>query len=138
MLKKENITKNTGKKIVGFEANGVSLQDGDFIESDLTMFIPASNGVELFSQSDLPLNEAGFIKIHDHCLVDGFKNIYAVGDVAAMDGPEWKAKQGHMAVIMGKNAAFNIDQDIKGEIERKGYQKHLNILCVMDTGNAAA
>lgn len=101
------------------------------------MFIAASNGLHLFQNSDLPLNEAGFVKTDDHSKVIGFDNIYAIGDLAAMNGPEWKAKQGHMAVIMGKNAAFNIDQSIKGSSKRKGYQKHLNILCVMDTGNGA-
>lgn len=138
MLEKEGIRQKVGKKIVGFEANGIHLEGDDFIESDLTMFIPASNGLSLFEQSDLPLNEAGFVKIDDSCKVDGFDNIYAVGDVAAMDGPEWKAKQGHMAVVMGRNAAFNIHQHINNNTERKGYQEHINILCVMDTGNAAA
>lgn len=137
MLEKENIEKRVGKKITGFEAGGVNIEDGSFIESDLTMFIAASNGLELFQNSDLPLNEAGFVKTNDHSQVDGFENIYAIGDVAAMDGPDWKAKQGHMAVIMGKNAAFNIHQQITGGEKRKGYQDHINILCVMDTGNGA-
>lgn len=137
MLGREGIEKRVGKKITGFEANGVNIEGGDFIESDLTMFIAALNGLELFKNSDLPLNEAGFIKTDDYSKVDGFDNIYAIGDVAAMNGPEWKAKQGHMAVIMGKNAAYNIDNHIKGKSKRKGYQKHLNIVCVMDTGNGA-
>lgn len=137
LLSKYGIEKRVGKKITGFESNGINIEDDTFIESDLTMFIAASDGLPIFQNSDLPLNEAGFIKTDDHSKVLGFDNIYAVGDVAAMDGPEWKAKQGHMAVIMGKNAAFNIDQSIKGKWERKGYQKHINILCVMDTGNGA-
>jgi sulfide:quinone oxidoreductase len=137
MLKKENIEKRVGKKILGFEPNGISIEDGTFIESDLTMFIPASDGLALFQKSDLPLNESGFIKTDDHSQVEGFENIYAVGDVAAMNGPEWKAKQGHMAVIMGKNAAFNIDQSILRKSKRRGYLKDLNIVCIMDTGDGA-
>lgn len=138
MLEKKNIEKQVGKKILGFEANGISIEDDIFIESDLTLFIPASNGLSIFQNTNLPLNEAGFIKIDNHCKVEGFENIYAVGDVAAMEGPEWKAKQGHMAVIMGKNAAYNIQQSIDGNSSRKGYQSHINIICVMDTGNGAA
>ena len=101
------------------------------------MFIPASDGLPLFQHSDLPLNEAGFIITDDHSKVFGFENIYAVGDVAAMEGPDWKAKQGHMAVIMAKNAAYNIHQSVLGKPSCKGYQKHLNILCIMDTGDGA-
>ena len=40
--------------------------------------------------------------------------------------------------IMGRNAAYNIIETEKGSIKRKGYQAHLNILCVMDTGDGAA
>lgn len=137
MLKKENIARKTGKKITGFEANGIHIEGGDFIESDLTMFIAASNGPDFLKSTRLPLNEAGFIKTDDYSRVEGFDSIYAIGDVAAMNGPEWKAKQGHMAVIMGRNAAYNIDQAIKNKHKRKGYQKHLNILCIMDTGDGA-
>lgn len=137
LLAKEGIAKRVGKKITGFEAKGINIEDGSFIESDLTMFIPASDGLSLFQNSDLPLNKAGFIITDDHSKVFDFDNIYAVGDVAAMYGPEWKAKQGHMAVIMAKNAAYNIHQDVLGKSKRKGYQKHLNILCVMDTGDGA-
>ena len=137
MLAKEGIAKRVGKKITGFEPNGITLEDGSFIESDLTMFIPASDGLPLFQHSDLPLNEAGFIITDDHSKVFGFENIYAVGDVAAMEGPDWKAKQGHMAVIMAKNAAYNIHQSVLGKPSCKGYQKHLNILCIMDTGDGA-
>lgn len=137
LLAKEGIEKRVGKKITGFEPNGIHIEEDTFIESDMTMFIAASDGLPLFQNSDLPLNEAGFIITDDHSKVYGFDNIYAVGDVAAMDGPEWKAKQGHMAVIMAKNAAFNIHQSIVGGSKRKGYQKHINILCVMDTGNGA-
>ncbi|MBN2805285.1 MAG: FAD-dependent oxidoreductase [Prolixibacteraceae bacterium] len=137
LLNKEGIAKKVGKKITGFEQGGIRFEDDSFIESELTMFIPASNGAPVLQNSDLPLNEAGFVLIDDHSKVQGFENIYAIGDVAALEGPEWKAKQGHMAVIMAQQAAFNIHQQILGSPRRKGYQQHLNILCIMDTGDGA-
>jgi sulfide:quinone oxidoreductase len=132
------IQKRYGKKITEFVSDGVLFEDGSKLGSDLTMFIAASNGHSVFKNSDLPLNEAGFVKIDDTCLVSGTSNVYAIGDTAALEGPEWIAKQGHIAELMGKNAAFNIIQTEKGSNKRKGYQEHLNILCVMDTGNGAA
>ena len=65
-------------------------------------------------------------------------NVFAIGDIAAIEGPEWIAKQGHIAELMGRNAAFNIFEMEMGSIRRKGYQQHLNILCVMDIGKGAA
>jgi sulfide:quinone oxidoreductase len=39
---------------------------------------------------------------------------------------------------MGRNVADNIISVDNGHIALKGYQEHLSILCVMDTGDGAA
>ena len=139
---KLNINKHFGKKIKQFEKDGIIFEDESKLEADFTMFIPAGNGHEVITSSDLPTNEAGFIKTDDtSCVVneDGsLSNVYAVGDVAALEGYDWRAKQGHIAEVMAKNAAHNIDQRVHGGSEFKTYKEHLNILCVMDSGDGAA
>ena len=102
------------------------------------MFIAAGTGPALLQNTDLPLSEAGFIKIDNSGQVLKYPNIFAIGDVAALQGPAWTAKQGHIAELMGRIAAYNINAVEKGSSKRKGYQEHLNILCVMDTGKGAA
>lgn len=142
---KLNIKRQFGKKIVEFKKNSIEFEDGISIESDLIMFIAAGDGHDVFAKSDLPLNEAGLIKINDYCEVEhdydttgeSFK-IFAIGDCAAIDGPDWKAKQGHIAEVMARNTAFNINSIENNSDERKGYVSHLNILCVMDSGDGAA
>ena len=138
MFDKYQIWKRFGKKIVEFEPSSVLFEDGSKLEADLILFISASAGHSVLSASDLPLSDAGFVKIDDNCQVPGISNVYAIGDIAALEGPEWTAKQGHIAELMGRNAAFNILASEKGIPARKGYQEHLNILCVMDTGDGAA
>lgn len=146
------INQHFGKKIKNFQEDGIIFEDDSKLESDFTMFIPAGDGHEVIKNSDLPLNEAGFIKIDDHCNVrfsdtDTFcdgedmsrpHNIYAIGDIAALDGYDWRAKQGHIAEVMAKNVAHNIKEIDNGGISFKGYHEHLNILCVMDSGDGAA
>ncbi|MDR3611654.1 MAG: hypothetical protein P4L27_13880 [Ignavibacteriaceae bacterium] len=56
----------------------------------------------------------------------------------SLEDPEWKAKQGHIAELMGKQAAYNIIMSESGNSNRKSYKEHINILCIMDTGNGAA
>ncbi len=139
MFKRYNINSQVGKKILNFTPQGINFEDNISIESDFTMFIPAGTGNSLIvHHSDLPVTDAGFIKIDDHCLVEGKANVYAVGDAAALEGADWAAKQGHMAEIMSQIAAFNIAMQEGGSTERKGYQEHISIICVMDTGNGAA
>lgn len=138
MFTNYKIEKRFGKKIKEFVIDGVLFEDDSKLDSDFTMFIAAGNGPIVLQNSDLPLSEAGFVKIDNYGQVHGFPNVYAIGDIAALEGPEWIAKQGHIAELMGRNAAYNIVEIEKGSNKRKGYQEHLNILCVMDTGNGAA
>ncbi|QOP40313.1 NAD(P)/FAD-dependent oxidoreductase [Sulfurimonas marina] len=141
-FKRLSIKKQFGKKITNFEADGVVFEDESKLEADFTMFIPAGDGHEVIKNSDLPQNEAGFVKTDDYsCVLDEngeMTNVYAVGDVAALEGYEWRAKQGHIAEVMAKNAVHNIDQRDNGGFDFKGYNEHLNILCVMDSGDGAA
>ena len=138
MFANYNISKRFGKKIKEFVSDGIIFEDDSKLDSDFTMFIAAGTGPAMLQNSDLPLSDAGFVKIDDSGQVNGFTNVFAIGDIAALEGPEWIAKQGHIAELMGRNAAFNITEIERGSSKRKGYQKHLNILCVMDTGDGAA
>jgi len=138
MFDKYQIGKRFGKKITEFESGAVNFEDGSKLEADLTLFIPASAGHHVLQTSDLPLSETGFIKIDTCCQVHGFENVYAIGDISAMEGPEWIAKQGHVAELMGRNAAHNIISTETGSSSKKHYHESPNILCVMDTGNGAA
>ena len=142
---KLGVKTQVGKKIKRFEADGVVLEDDSKIESDFTMFVPAGNGHPVFATSDLPLNEAGLIRINDYCEVvhdidetGEVYGVFAIGDSTALDGPDWRAKQGHIAEVMGRNVATNIDEMVKGSEHRESYIHHLNILCVMDGGNGAS
>jgi sulfide:quinone oxidoreductase len=138
MFSQYKIEKQFGKKITGFEPHAVVFEDESKLEADLTLFIPASAGHHVLQASDLPLSEAGFVSIDTYCQVNGFPDVYAIGDISAMEGPEWIAKQGHVAEMMGRNAAHNIIASETGSSHKKHYHESHNILCVMDTGNGAA
>ncbi len=148
-FKKLDINTHFGKKITKFEEDGIVFEDDSKLESDFTMFIPAGNGHKVFENSDLPLNEAGLIMINDYCEIQhnfddnkesekGNYKVFAIGDSVALQGPDWRAKQGHIAEVMARNVAYNIKQIALGSEKRKGYENHLNILCVMDSGDGAA
>lgn len=127
-----------GQKISRFEENEVIFEDESRLQSDLIMFIPAGDAHHLIRESDLPLNSGGFVRINDYCEIEGVSGWYAIGDSAALEGPEWKAKQGHVAEVMARNAAHNnaITLGLKNGT-KKGYKEHLTILCLMDMGNGA-
>ncbi len=140
MFQRKNIKKITGKKIVEFQKDKVLLEGGITIESDLTLFVPAGDGhPAIKSSDDLPRTEAGFLIINEQCKVEGCENVYAIGDSASIDGPDWRAKQGHLAEVMARITAHNIalkEKIISGKPEE--YISHINIMCLMDTGDGGA
>jgi len=127
-----------GKKITGFDAGGVQLEGPDRIDADLVVYVPGGAGHSMLAQSELPLNEAGFVRIDSTCKVDGYNNVYAVGDVAALEGPEWRAKQGHLAEVMARVAVSAIVSRAHGESPHESYLDHMSIICLMDSGNGGA
>ena len=136
---KLNIKKHFGKKIKEFKKDGIVFEDDSFLESDFTMFIPANAGHPVFQKSDLPLSEGGFILIDEYCEVKDKKGVYAIGDSAYIEGPQWRAKQGHIAEVMARNTANNIAVEAgMKQAKKEGYLHHLNIICVMDSGDGAA
>ncbi len=138
MFEMTNINKQVGVKITGFESDGVNFEDGSKLESDLIMFISAGTGHSIIENSDLPLSDAGFVVTDEYNEIEGFEGVYAIGDSVALMGPDWKAKQGHVAEVMAKNIAYNLFNHSQGIDSKHSYKEHLNILCVMDTGNGAA
>ena len=136
MFKKLNVKTITGKKIKQFVEDGIIFEDDTKQISDLTCFIAAGDGHPAVKEGDLPKTEAGFIKIDKYNKVESLENVYAIGDSAALEGPPWKAKQGHLAEVMARNTAFNIA--LKEGLEKgepKSYVEHINIMCLMDMGN---
>lgn len=133
-----NINKKVGSKITEFEKDGIKFEDGTKVESDLVMFISAGTGQSILEASGLPLSEAKFVVTNEYNEIEGFDGIYAIGDSASLMGPEWRAKQGHVAEVMAKNIAHNIFQHMQNMDFKKSYIEHINILCVMDTGDGAA
>lgn len=137
MLRKLGIRAYTGKKITEFEERAVVLEDGTRLEADLVMFIAAGDGHPLIKASDLPKNEAGFVLTEPSCQVTDLPWLYAIGDAAALLGPDWKAKQGHIAEIMAHTAAKDIIRKLGGGTSPASYVDDVCILCVMDMGNGA-
>ena len=127
-----------GKKISGFEPEAVAFEDGSRLEADLIVFLPAGEGHPVVKASDLPTSEAGFVRTDEGCAVPGFPGVWAVGDAAALLGPDWRAKQGHLAEVMARVAAANVAAEEAGRPERQGYVQHVGITCLLDMGNGAA
>ncbi len=138
MFDRLGIARRFGKKIDRFESGGVVFEDQSKLDADLVLFLPAGEGHPIVKSSDLPKNEAGFVQIDAGCAVPGFAGVWAIGDAAALQGPDWRAKQGHVAEVMARVVAGNVRALEAGRPERESYLPHLGITCLLDMGNGAA
>ncbi len=138
MFRRLDVAMRFGTKIAGFDRGGVLFEDGSRLDADVVMFIAAGDGHPVVKASDLPTNEAGFILTDEGCAVPGFDGVWAIGDAAALQGPDWRAKQGHLAEVMARVAAANIAAREAGRAERESYLPHVGITCLLDMGNGAA
>jgi len=138
MFDRLGIAKRFGKKIDRFEAGGVVFEDQSRLDADLVLFLPAGEGHPVVKGSDLPRNEAGFVQVDEGCAVPGLPGVWAIGDAAALQGPAWRAKQGHVAEVMARVVASNVQALEAGRLERESYLPHLGITCLLDMGNGAA
>lgn len=138
MFGRRGVAMRFGTRIDGFDREGVRFEDGSRLDADLVMFLPAGGGHPVLQASDLPRNEAGFVRIDAGCAVPGFPGVWAIGDAAALEGPAWRAKQGHLAEVMARVAAANVAATARGAPARESYLPHVAITCLLDTGDGAA
>ncbi len=137
-FKRYKVKAHVGVKITEFTENTIEFENKSKIESDLTIYISGGDGHKVIKESGLPINAAGFVAINELCRVEGHKNIYAIGDIAAIEGPKWASKQGHIAEVMADVSTYNVHNGLNNKGKRKSYWEKLHIICVMDSGDGAA
>ncbi|MDO9052521.1 MAG: FAD-dependent oxidoreductase, partial [Gallionella sp.] len=129
-MDKRDINKQLGHKLVGFEADKVKTEGGEFA-ADLIIFMPGLTGNAWFDNTSLPRSPGGLIKADAQCRVEGNPCVYVIGDSGSFPGPDWMPKQAHMADIQGETAAENLLTELNGRIPEKTFKAEL--LCIVDS-----
>lgn len=132
-MEKRNIKKQLGHKLVGFEADKVKTEGGEFA-ADLIIFMPGLTGNAWFDNTSLPRSPGGLLKADAQCRVEGQSAVYVVGDSGSFPGPDWMPKQAHMADLQGEAAAANLLMELDGKIPDKTFK--VELLCIVDSLDA--
>lgn len=130
MMRSKGIETHLGHKMVGFEADKVKTEGGEF-QADLILFMPGMTGPAWLSNSELPQSAGGMIVADMHCQVQGFDKVYVAGDAGSFPGPDWQAKQAHAADLQAKAAAKNLVKALKGQTDFEPFKHEL--ICIVDT-----
>ena len=132
-MERRNIKKQLGYKLVGFEADKVKTEGGEFA-ADLIIFMPGLTGNAWFDQTSLPRSPGGLILADARCRVEDTPAVYVVGDSGSFPGPDWMPKQAHMADLQGEAAAANLLMELDGKIPDKTFK--VELLCIVDSLDA--
>ncbi|MBF0453795.1 MAG: NAD(P)/FAD-dependent oxidoreductase [Magnetococcales bacterium] len=129
-MEKRSIETHLGKKISHFSPSGVQLEEKS-LSADLTIFIPGMTGSKWFANTGLSLSEGGFFKADEQCRVEGGERVFVAGDAGSFPGPDWRAKQAHMAELQARCAADNLFADLNGQRGKQTFRTEL--ICIVDT-----
>ena len=125
-----------GRRVVACRAGGLVLDGGEEIASDFTLAATGAKAPSWPAAAGLAVDDTGFIRV-DACLQSfSHPEVFAAGDVAAMEGQP-RPKSGVHAVRAGPPLARNLRLALDG----RPLQPHLpqrRALCLVATGGRHA
>ena len=130
-----NIGIKTGARVNEVTADSVHTEDGSVIDSNAVIWVTTASSPGWPAQSGLAVDEGGFIEVDEHLRSLSHKDVFAVGDVAALSDP--RPKSGVFAVRQGSVLAHNLRAAATGKALRR-YRAQKNFLGLISTGNQYA
>ena len=95
-LEKLGVTVFTNTFLEDYDGKTVLLKDGGRIETSMVIWAAGIKGNVPEGISNDLIAKGNRIKVNRHCQINGFENIYAIGDVAYMEEGAWS--NGHPQV----------------------------------------
>ena len=123
--------------VSGVEENGVRLEDGRTLDSDLTFWVTGAAALPIFRGSDLPLCDRGFARTRSTLQVEGHDHIFAVGDCATLIDQPNRPRAGVYAVRMGPYLIENLERLTTGQRLRR-YRPQGDFLALLNLGDGRA
>jgi len=141
MFRHYHINAVTEVSIREVNADGVMLENGNFLPSKFTMIMPRFLGVDAVRNTSGLGNANGFIEVDKGYQHVKYKNVFAAGVAvhvappASTKIPCGVPKTGYPTEQMAKTAVKNIIAEIKGLPKVEYAYEEMNAYCIMDTGN---
>jgi NADH dehydrogenase len=121
-------------------ADRVRLSDGSEIMTRTVVWAGGIQAPDLIDESGLPQGRGGRISVEPDLTVVGHPQVYAIGDIANIPGPddEHLPQLGSVALQAGRWAAENIVADHEGRPRQPFHYKDKGIMAMIGDGAAIA
>ncbi|MEM7698849.1 MAG: FAD-dependent oxidoreductase [Verrucomicrobiota bacterium] len=114
----------------------IELEANDRLDADAVFWVTWPAAPKWLRESDLPLDDAGFIRVHPTLEVIGQANTFAVGDVAAIEGLPLP-RAGVFAVRMAQPLEANLRSLWAGDT-LTNYEPQVRFLSLIGTADGKA
>ena len=135
VLAERGVAVTTGRGVSTVQADGVVLDDGTRVASDVTLWVVDAGAPTWLRDTGLALDERGFIKVNQYLQSTSHADVFGAGDVIAF-GPRPLAKAGVFAVREGPVLAHNLLGATDGALQ--AYAPQRRFLTLVSTGDQHA
>jgi selenide,water dikinase len=125
-------------RVVAVEKGAVVLAGaGERVECDLAVLATGAAPPALVTESPLPRDAAGFVRVRETLQVVEHDDLFAAGDCAALEGAAWMPKAGVYAVREGPILDANLRARLSGRPLRR-YRPQRDFLALLNLGEREA
>lgn len=135
-LKARNIDLRLGAPVTRITATSVELTGNQSVASDQTILVTSAGPPKWLGETDLALDDRGFIRVDDHLRSPSHPQVFAAGDAASMDSHDLP-KAGVYAVRQGPYLAENLRRGATGTAP-KIFKPQGQTLALITTGERYA
>ncbi len=115
----------------------VVLDGATSVEHDLVLWAPGAAAPPWLRDSDLPMDEAGYLRVRPTLQLVGDDHVFAAGDCAALDGGPRLPRSGVFAVRQGPVLAKNLRSIVTGRSLAR-YSPQRDSLTLVNLGDGTA
>ncbi len=131
-LKELNIELIEKVRVQKIESHQLILDNGIALPRQICFVATSAQAPQIFNESNLPVNEKGFVKVDDQLFVQGYSNLLAAGDCCEFNNLSLP-KAGVFAVREGPILFNNIYSFISGESKYQVYKPQKRYLTILIT-----
>ena len=135
--KARGITIRHGVRVSEASRDSVRLDNGEQLASDVLIWVAGAASHGILGASGLPTDDRGYVSIRRTLQVEGYDDLFAVGDCATLSAHPGTPKAGVYAVRQGPFLADNLLAAAAGSALRD-YRPQSDFLTLLNLGDGAA
>jgi len=125
------------RRVVEAKKDAIVFEGGESIPADAILWVTGAWSHPLFADSGLPTERRGFVRTRSTLQVEGFEDLFAVGDCATMTEFPETPKAGVYAVRQGPLLYENLVASLEGRPLRL-YRPQSDFLTLLNLGDGTA